>query len=254
MEEAAIRPHKSKYWLNPRIDDPEQHAKQVEAVCDVYRQAAELEAARIHVVSCDEKTGIQALERAAPTKPTRPGLDERREFEYRRHGTLCLTANFVVATGKILEPTIGPTRNEQDFARHVERTIATDPQAGWIFVMDNLTTHCSESLVRLIARLQGMNTDLGTKGKNGILANVKSRRVFLCDEAHRIRFVFTPKHCSWLNQVEIWFSILSRRALKRASFKSTDELRAALLAFIEYFNALLAKPFRWTYTGKVLAT
>lgn len=253
MEEAAIRPHLSKYWLNPRIDDEEKHAKQVEAVCDVYRQAAELAAARTHVVCCDEKTGIQALERVAPTKPTRPGLDERREFEYRRHGTLCLTANFVVATGRILAPTIGPTRDEQDFARHVERTIATDPQAGWIFVADNLTTHVSESLVRLIARLEGMDIDLGTKGKKGILAEVASRRAFLCDETHRIRFVFTPRHCSWLNQVEIWFSILARRALKRASFKSTDELREALLAFIEYFNALLAKPFRWTYTGKVLA-
>lgn len=253
--EAAIRPHKSQYWLNPSIDDPEEHAKQVAAVCDIYRRAQELEAARVHVVSCDEKTGIQALERAAPTKPTRPGLDERREFEYRRNGTLCLIANLVVATGKILAPTVGPTRGEVDFARHIERIIATDSDAGWIFVADNLTTHCSESLVRLIAKLEKMDLDLGTKRsrRNCILSSVKNQRAFLCDESHRIRFVFTPKHCSWLNQIEIWFSILARRALKRASFKSTEELQQAILAFIAYFNDVLAKPFRWTYTGKVLA-
>ena len=253
LEEAAIRPHKSQYWLNPRIDDAEQHAKQVGAVCDVYQQAAALEATGVHVVSCDEKTSIQALERIASTKPPKPGLDERQEFEYRRHGTLCLIANLVVATGKILAPTLGPTRDEKDFARHIEETIATDREAGWIFVADNLTTHCSESLVRLVAKHEALEIELGAKRKSGILFDVESRREFLSNESHRIRFVYTPKHCSWLNQIEIWFSILVRRALKRASFRSIDELRAAILAFIEYFNGLLAKPFRWTYTGRVLA-
>lgn len=253
MEEAAIRPHKSQYWLNPKIDDPVEHAKQVTSVCDVYHQAPALEATGVHVVSCDEKTSIQALERIAPTKPTRPGLDEKREFEYKRHGTLCLIANLVVATGKILAPTLGPTRDEQDFARHIEETISTDPPAGWIFVADNLTTHCSESLVRLVAKCEGIDADLGSKRKEGILFDVESRRRFLCDSSHRIRFVFTPKHCSWLNQVEIWFSILVRRALKRASFSSLEELATAIRDFIEYFNRLLAKPFRWTHTGRPLA-
>jgi hypothetical protein len=253
LEEAAIRPHKSQYWLNPRIDDPEQHKEQVAAVCDVYLKAVELEAAGVHVTSCDEKTSIQALERAAPTRPTKPGLDERQEFEYRRHGTLCLIANLIVATGKILAPTLGATRDEEDFARHIEQTIATDPLAGWIFVVDNLTTHCSESLVRLVAKQEAIAVDLGAKRKDGILFDVESRRRFLCDDSHRIRFVFTPKHCSWLNQIEIWFSVLVRRALKRASFKSTDELREVILAFIGYFNDVLAKPYRWTYTGRPLA-
>jgi hypothetical protein len=252
LEEAAIRPHKSRYWLNPRIDDPVEHEKQVAAVCDIYHQAAGLQAAGTHVVSCDEKTGIQALERVAPTKPTRPGLDERREFEYKRRGTLCLIANLLVATGKLVAPTIGPTRDEEDFAEHVERTIATDPSAGWVFVLDNLTTHCSESLVRLVAKREQIDVDLGAKGKDGILWNVESRRRFLTDPSHRIRFVYTPKHCSWLNQIEIWFGILVRRALKRASFASTEELGAAIAAFIGYFNATLAKPFRWTYTGRPL--
>lgn len=229
-----------------------EHGKQVVAVCDIYHQAPSLEAAGTHVVSCDEKTGIQALERVAPTKPTRPGLDERREFEYNRHGTLCLIANLLVATGKLIAPTIGPTRDEQDFAGHVERTIATDPSAGWVFVLDNLTTHCSESLVRLVANREQMDVDLGVKGRDGILCNVESRRRFLADPSHRIRFVYTPKHCSWLNQIEIWFGVLVRRALKRASFASTEELEAAITAFIGYFNATLAKPFRWTYTGRPL--
>lgn len=253
MEEADLHPHRSQYWLNPKIEDPIQHGQQVASVCDVYAQAGALEAAGTHVVSSDEKTGIQALERAAPTLPTRPGKDERREFEYVRHGTLCLIANLQVATGKILAPTIGPTRTEEDFALHIEQTVATDASANWIFVVDNLTTHCSESLVRLVAKVDGIEGEMGKKGRFGILENVASRRAFLEDKVHRVRFVYTPKHCSWLNQIECWFSILVRRALRRGSFLSTDALGKRIREFIDYFNRLLAKPFRWTYSGRPLA-
>jgi len=228
------------------------HAEQVAGICDVYAQAAALEEAGTHGVSCDEKTGIQALERAAPTLPTRPGQDERREFEYVRHGTLCLMANLQVATGKVLAPTIGPTRSEADFAQHVVQTVAMDSSAGWLFVVDNLTTHCSETLVRWVAKLEGFEGDLGKKGSSGILANVETRRSFLIDEAHRVRFVYTPKHCSWLNPIECWFSILVRRALRRGSFSSTESLAKRIREFIDYFNRLLAKPFRWTYSGRPL--
>jgi transposase len=200
----------------------------------------------------DEKTGIQARERLHPTKPTRPGLIERREFEYVRHGTLCLIASFLVATGKSIAPTIGPTRTEADFAEHIGHTIDTDPDAGWIVVLDQLNTHKSEALVRLVAQRCGIDTDLGIKGRAGILESMATRRKFLEDPAHRIRFVYTPRHASWMNQVEIWFSILVRRALKRASFESVADLRARLEKFIDYFNAVLAKPFRWTYAGKPL--
>lgn len=184
--------------------------------------------------------------------PTRPGQVERIEFEYKRHGTLCLTANFDVVTGKAILPTIGPTRTEEDFVEHIAQTIDSDVHGTWIFVVDQLNTHKSEGLVRLVAERCGIDDDLGTKGKTGILESMASRKSFLDDKSHRIRFVYTPRHASWLNQVEIWFSILSRRALKRASFTSLEDLEKRLIAFIEYFNTVLAKPFRWTYAGKPL--
>ncbi len=204
------------------------------------------------MISTDEKTGMQALERLHETKPVRPGLVERVEFEYIRHGTLSLMANFDVVTGKVVSPSIGPTRTEADFAAHIERTVDTDPSATWIFVADQLDTHRSASLVELVARRCGLQDDLGVKGREGVLKSKKTRRAFLEDPSHRIRFVFTPRHCSWLNQVEIWFSILARRLLKRSSFMSVEDLRARVLQFIEYFNSVLAKPFRWTFTGRPL--
>lgn len=195
---------------------------------------------------------MQAVERLHPTLPTRPGQIERREFEYVRHGTLCLIANFEVATGEVVAPTIGPTRTEEDFATHIGRTIDTDPDATWIFVADQLNTHKSEALVRLVAERCGIDDDLGVKGRSGILESMANRKRLQSDANHRIRFVYTPRHCSWLNQVEIWFGILARRLVKRGSFVSVDDLRQRVLAFIEYFNRVLAKPLRWTYAGRPL--
>lgn len=224
----------------------------VEKICDTYRDAQQLAAQGTHVVSTDEKTGMQALERLHETKPARPGLVERVEFEYIRHGTLSLIANFDVATGKVISPSIGPTRTEADFATHIETTIDTDPDACWVFVTDQLDTHRSATLVELVARRCEIHDELGVKGSHGVLKSKKTRREFLQDPSHRIRFVYTPRHCSWLNQVEIWFSILARRLLKRASFTSLEDLRTRTLSFIDYFNSVLAKPFRWTYTGRPL--
>jgi len=165
-----------------------------------------------HVLSTDEKTGIQALERIAPTKPPRPGLIERIEGEYKRHGTLCLTADFEVATGEVVSYTIAPTRTELEFAEHLERAISDDPLARWTFVADNLNTHLSATLVELVAGWCDITDDLGEKGKSGILKNKASRAAFLADKSHRIRLVYTPKHCSWLNQVEMWSFRPSSRA------------------------------------------
>ena len=195
---------------------------------------------------------MQALERRYPNKPVRPGLTERIEFEYRRHETLCLIANFDVVTGKIVSPSLGPTRTEADFATHLAATVETDPDATWIFVVDQLNTPLSATLVEWVAERCGFQEDLGIKGETGIMQSQQSRREFLQDPTHRIRFVYTPRHCFWLNQVEIWFSILARRLLKRASFSSLDDLRTRVLDFIPYFNEVLGKPFRWTYTGRPL--
>jgi len=225
----------------------------VQALCTTYLEAPALEQQGTHVISTDEKTGMQALERKSPTLPTRPGREERLEFEYIRHGTLCLIPSFNVATGQIDVATISPTRSEEDFAGHVEATVATDPTARWIFVSDCLNTHVSESLVRLVAKHGNITQDLGEKGKSGILKSMATRKEFLADRSHAIRFQYTPRHCSWLNQVEIWFGVLSRKLLKRGSFVSLDDLRQRVEAFIHYFNAVLAKPYKWTYTGKPLA-
>jgi hypothetical protein len=153
-------------------------------------------------VSTDEKTGIQALERAAPTKPRSPGVagqagkTERQEYEYVRHGTHCLTANFEVATGKQLAPRIGATRTEQDFVTPIARTVATAPDDRWIFLTDQLNTHQSESLVQWVANTIGETDELGEKGKAGILKSRPTRAAFLSYTEPRIRLVYTPKPCS----------------------------------------------------------
>ena len=222
--------------------------RQVAEVCGLYEQAGRLAEQGVHLVSTDEKTGMQALERLHPDMPMGPGRVQRREYEYQRHGTLCLTANLEVWCGWVIAPTLGPTRTEADFLAHMQQTVATDPQAGWVFVVDNLNTHQSESLVVWLAQACGLEQDLGVKGQNGVLKSQASRAAFLSDQGHRIRLVYTPKHTSWLNQVEIGFSILVRKLLRRSSFTSVEDLKARVLAFIDYFNRTMAKPIRWLYS------
>ncbi len=207
------------------------------------------------MLSTDEKPGIQALERDHPTHSAEPGgvqSKERREYNYDRHGTLCVIANFEVATGTVMSPTLGATRTEEDGVAHITQTIARDSQGRWICVVDQLNTHQSAGLVELIARECQIEDDVGKKGVRGILKSMATRKAFLSDPTHRIRFIYTPKHASWLNQVEIWFSILVRRLLKRGTFPSLDQLRDRILRFIDFFNATMAKAFSWTYTGRPL--
>jgi hypothetical protein len=226
--------------------------EQAGTICDLYAYAPLLEQMGVHVVSTDEITGVQALERAAPTQPMEPGQPERREFEYIRHGTQSMIINFKVATGQVITPSIGDTRTEADFTAHIQQTIASDPDGVWAFVVDQLNTHQSESLVRMVAEQCGITDDLGVKGKSGILQSMASRAAFLSDPTHRIQFVYVPKHTSWLNQVEIWLSILVRRVIKRGNFTSVADLKQKVLDFIAYFNRTMAKPFQWTYRGRPL--
>jgi len=204
-------------------------------------------------VSTDELTGVQALERKHPGLPLAPGKVERREFEYLRHGTRTFILSRDVVTGKLVAPTCGPTRTEADFLAHMQAVVATDPKAlRFHIVCDNLNTHQSESLVCWVAELSELALDLGIKGESGILASMASRAAFLSDPTHKVVFHYTPKHSSWMNQIEIWLSILVRKLLKRGSFVSVEELQAKVLAFIAYYNRTMAKPFKWTYQGKAL--
>lgn len=252
LAEAELQPHRSKYWLTTKEKDPEVFEQQVQTVCQTYLDAPHLYLqGNTHTVSVDEMPGIQALERIAKTIPMQSGRVQRIEFEYQRHGTLCLTGNWHVVQGQMIAPTIGMTRTEEDFLWHIFHTVQTDAQAGWVFVVDNLNTHCSESLVRYVARLEGIDeSTLGQKGKSGILNSMASRQVFLSDLNHRIRFVYLPKHTSWLNQIEIVFGIVGRRVVRRGNFTSLTALKERLLQFIDYFNRTFAQPFRWTYTGR----
>ncbi len=253
LREAQLQPHRSRYWLNTTAKDPQLFDAQVQIVCACYHDAPQLYFYHdTHTICVDEMTGIQALERIATTLPMKPGQSARQEFEYKRNGTLTLTGNFHVVTGERPAPTLGPTRTEADFASHIEQTVELDPQARYVFVVDNLNTHCSATLVELLARLCGIKDDLGKKGMRGVLKSMKRRQEFLAEQSHRIRFVYTPKHRSWLNQIEIAFAIIMRKVVRRGSFTSVDDLRVKLLAFIDYFNQVFAKPFKWTYAGRPL--
>jgi len=220
---------------------------------EVYARAQERARQGERTISLDELTGVQALERKHPDLPMLPGHVLRREFEYIRHGILSWFINFDVVTGHVIEPSWGPTRTEEDALVHLRRLIASDPKATkWHLMLDNLNIHQSEALVRWVAQQEEIAAEtLGVKGKSGILQSMESRAAFLHDSTHQVVFYYTPKHASWMNQVEIWLSILVRKVLKRGNFLSLNDLRDHILAFIAYYNRTMAKPIKWTYTGLV---
>jgi transposase len=166
LREADLKPHRMRYWLNAKVEDRDAFDKEVREICQLYEQTPALSEQGVHVVSVDEKTGIQALERCHPDHPVRPGKPALVEYEYIRRGTQCLIASFDVATGNVLGSVVSK-RGEVEFLAHIRRSIDTDPEAGWIFVVDQLNTHNSESLVRLVDEVCGLSEDLGKKGLRG---------------------------------------------------------------------------------------
>lgn len=252
LRSARLQPHRSKYWLNNKEKDRDKFDEQVRHVCSIWHDADRLlREENTHVVSVDEMPGLQALERIEKTIPMSPGCPQRIEFEYKRHGTLCVIGNWHVARGQLISPTIQKTRTEEDLLWHFHRTVQTDPDAGWVFVVDQLNVHCSASLVYWIAKLEGIDPQtLGKKRRSGVLKSMASRQEFLSNPNHRVRFVFLPKHSSWLNQIEIIFGIVNRRVMQHSSFTSLAELKQRLTEFIAYFNETFARPIDWKYTGK----
>jgi hypothetical protein len=243
LAEADLKPHRSVYWLNSHDPDFDAKAKDI---CQLY-----LDAPRFHeegrlVLSSDEKTGMQILQRKYPTRLARPGSIEKREFEYIRHGTRALLTTFCVPTGRVVW-NLGPTRTSIDWVRHLENVATQFPlMKRFDWVVDNLNTHWSLEVCQWVAQRCGIACDARA------LATGRQRRAFLIDPSHKHVFHFTPLHGSWLNQVELFFSVLSRRFLKRGDFASAAAFEERIQSWLMTYNSDHAHPYRWTYTGEPL--
>lgn len=248
LRENDLQPHRSRYWLNVKPD--EFRDKRIHNICSVYKNAATTSDELI--ISYDEMTGVQALERIAADLPMTVKKPQAIEFEYKRHGTQTLIAGMNVTTGEIIG-TCGDTRTEEDLKNFIDQVVSKNKgYKKYHFVGDQLNTHKSESLVRWVSEFCQSTEELGIKGKTGILASMQTREAFLSSPDKKVVFHYTPKHASWMNQIEVWFGMLAKKVIVRGSFKSSEELKEKIMSFIDYFNKTMAKPFKWTYQGKVM--
>jgi transposase len=243
LAEADLKPHRSQYWLNSHDPDFDTKAK---IICQLYLDAPRFSEQGRLVLSRDEKTGMQILQRKSPTRLARPGSIEKREFEYIRHGTRALLTTFCVPTGQVVW-NLGPTRTSVDWVRHLEDVAAQFPHMKrFDWIVDNLNTHWSLEVCRWVAQRSGVPFVAQA------LPTGRERREFLKNPDHKHVFHFTPIHGSWLNQVELFFSVLSRRFLKRGDFASAAEFEERIQTWLTTYNRDHAHPYRWTYTGEPL--
>jgi hypothetical protein len=243
LEEADLNPHRSVYGLNRPAPD---FAAKAHHICSLSLSARRcFEQGRL-VICTDEKTGMQMLQRKYPTPPIAPGQPEKREHAYIRHGTRALRASLVVPTGPVVW-NLGATRTSADFVAHLTPVVQQLPDMNrYDWVVENLNTHWSLAVCRLLAQwcqVPCVANDLHRGGQ---------RRAFLSDPSHKPGFHFTPRHGSWLHQVELWFSVLARRFLKRGDCSSAQDFAARLSDYLEVYNTHQAHPYRWTYTGQPL--
>lgn len=247
----TLQPHKSEYWLYPKIDNWSLFVERVELICQLIKQSTQKENPNCHLLSIDEKSGIQARERYEERGPKSRGFKRRKEYEYVRHGTSSLIAAVQVENGKVIKHHQGPTRDESDYCEFIKELVNELPELDQIVILvDQLNTHVSESLVLWMAELEEYERkELGKKGKEGILKSMESRKLFLEKSLHRVRFIFTPKHCSWLNPIENWFAKLQRHIINKGNFTSVVDLETKIDKYILFYNNELAKCDKWRFKG-----
>jgi putative transposase len=242
LGEADLKPHRSVYWLSSH--DPDFHSK-ARDICHLYLAAPRLFQMGELVICSDEKTGILIRQRRYPTLPSLPGQPRRREHEYIRHGSRHLSVSLCVPTGQVAYD-LTQTHNGDDFAAHLRHATARLPQAErYHWVVDNNRTHSTPGVCAAVAQMSGLEPPEA-------LATAKARRQWLSDPSHKHVFHFTPVHGSWLNQAELFFSVVSRKLLVRDDFASAEDFLERAARWLDYHNRELAHPYRWTYSGTPL--
>ncbi len=251
--EFLFKPHQVKKWMFLKYCKKDKSfTARVDQICKLYLHSKELSSNGIEVVSADECCGIQAIKLTYSPALAKMGgkknLVDRNDYE--RNGTTGILAARFVTSGQVVSMVQG-TRTEKDFANLIEKVIDGDRSKKYIIVVDQLNTHMSESLVKKSAEYEGLDPQtLGVKGESGVMESMKTRMEFLSDPDRHLMFVYTPVHCSWMNQVEVFFSILKNRILTSiSSYASVEELEQRIKAFIAHYNEHLAKPFMWKFKG-----